>query len=113
MQYTIAFLNANKKQLSLFSGFYLPVCLGKVICHEVESHSIFLSEEAAKDKAERRLEKFITENAEKGVQILKKNVKIETGMTICKCICSYQAYISETESIPATQVEDNEERTNS
>ena len=106
-------LIVNEKQLSLFSGFYLPVYLGKVICHEVESHSVFLSEEAATEKAKMRLEKFITENAEKGVQILKKNVKIETGITICKCICSYQAYISETESIPATQVEDNEERTNS
>ena len=106
-------LMVEETQLSLFPGFYLPVCLGKVICHEVESHSIFLSEEAAKEKAERRLEKFITENAEKGVQIFKKNVKIETGMTICKCVCNYQAYISETRSIPATQVEDNEERTNS
>ena len=106
-------LMVEEKQLSLFPGFYLPVYLGKVICHKVESHSIFLSEEAAKEKAERRLEKFIAENAEKGVQILKKNVRIETGMTICKCVCSYQAYVSETGSIPATQVDDNEERTNS
>ena len=64
-------------------------------------------------KAQNRLKKFIAENTEKGVQILKKNVKIETGMTICKCVCSYQAYISETERIPATQVEDNGERINS
>lgn len=106
-------LMVEERQLSLFQGFYLPVCLGKVTCHEIESHSIFLSEKAAKVKAQNRLKKFIAENTEKGVQILKKNVKIETGMTSCKCVCSYQAYISETERIPATQVEDNEERINS
>ena len=68
-----------------------------------------LSEEDSKEIANNHLNKFLSEKEEKGVQILKKNVRIETGMTICKCICNYQAYISETKRIPAMQMEESEE----
>ena len=57
---------------------------------------------------------IIAEKKEKGVLILKKKVRIETGMTFCKCVCTYQAYTSDTRRIPSMQtevMEDNEEGT--
>lgn len=59
--------------------------------------------------------KFIAgKKRKRGFQILKKNVRIETGMTFCKCVCTYQAYTSDTRRIPSMQtevMEDNEEGT--
>ena len=51
------------------------------------------------------------EKEEKGLQILKKDVRIDTSMTVCKCICTYQAYTSDMQRIPAMQMEESEKGT--
>ena len=77
-------------------------------------YPVLLSDRKLKELSIQRLDKFIAEKKDKGVQILKKNVRIETGMTFCKCVCTYQAYTSDTRRIPSMQtevMEDNEEGT--
>lgn len=99
----------EEKQLTLFSDFYLPVIFGVVRIHPCDTKTVFLSEEDAKKTALLHLDKFIKEKKEKGVQILKKNVRIDTGVTVCKCICTYQAYVSDHGRIPAITMAENQE----
>ena len=99
----------KEHQLSFFSDFYISIYWGIITVRPYKKETILLSEEDSKEIANNHLNKFLSEKEEKGVQILKKNVRIETGMTICKCICNYQAYISETKRIPAMQMEESEE----
>ena len=104
----------EEHQLTLFSDFYLPVIWGKIRIRTFTQHPVLLSDRQLKELSIQRLDKFIAEKKEKGVQILKKNVRIETGMTFCKCVCTYQAYTSDTRRIPSMQtevMEDNEEGT--
>ena len=104
----------EEHQLTLFSDFYLPVIWGKIRIRTFAQYPVLLSDRKLKELSIQRLDKFIAEKKEKGVQILKKNVRIETGMTFCKCVCTYQAYTSDTRRIPSMQtevMEDNEEGT--
>ena len=104
----------EEHQLTLFSDFYLPVIWGKIRIRTFTQYPVLLSDRKLKELSIQRLDKFIAEKKEKGVQILKKNVRIETGMTFCKCVCTYQAYTSDTRRIPSMQtevMEDNEEGT--
>ena len=102
---------SGEVQLSLFSDFYLPVSLGKISVRSYKWQTCLLSESSSREKAASRLEKFLVEKEEKGVQILKKNVRIDTDMTFCRCICTYEAYVTDTGHIPAMQMEDNKEGT--
>ena len=101
----------EEHQLALFSDFYLPLIWGKIRFRSYTELPVLLSDVELKSMAMQQLDKFIAEKKEKGVQILKKDVRIETGMTFCKCICTYQAYTSETRRIPSMQMEENEEGT--
>ena len=101
----------EEHQLTLFSDFYLPVIWGKIRIRSFTQQPVLLSDSEIESQATQQLDKFITEKKEKGVQILKKNVRIEIGMTFCKCVCTYQAYTSETRRIPSMQMEENEEGT--
>ena len=106
----------EEHQAALFSDFYLPVIWGKIRVRSYQEYPQLLADRELKKMAMRQMDKIIAEKKEKGVQILKKNVRIEAGMTFCKCICTFVAYTSDTERIPSMQeerMENNEEGTSS
>lgn len=70
-------------RLRLFNNFYLPVNWGKIEQREYTLTEKIYSKEEADRKAKESLDKFLWKIEEKGVQILRNNVKIEAGLKNC------------------------------
>ena len=69
----------KEKQLQLLQNFYLPVTYGKIIFREYYIKEQKYTKEEAKALLNEKYTKFITTLEEKGVQIIAKDVKIETN----------------------------------
>lgn len=69
----------NEKQLQLLQDFYLPVLYGKYTYREYYIEEQKYTKDEAKEILNEKYEKFITTLSEKGVQIIRKDVKIETN----------------------------------
>ncbi|MEG1847328.1 MAG: sporulation protein YqfD [Lachnospiraceae bacterium] len=80
----IAFQNYDcytlQKRLKVLDHLYLPIVVGSKKIQEYVEISKRYTKEEAKQLAEKRLQQYIVELEEKGVQIIKKDVKIETGL---------------------------------
>lgn len=71
------------RQLCLFQNFYLPFSLVIQEHLEYENVKVKRDETTVVGEAEKNLYKFFTKIQEKGVQIFKNNVKIETNEKYC------------------------------
>ena len=71
-------------QVKLGRNFYLPVSWGNIHYQEYEFVQQTYSKNAAVKLSEHTLNKFLEKFQEKGVQIFKNNVKIETDGKTCK-----------------------------
>lgn len=69
----------NKKQLKILDNFYLPIFTGSEIIREYSDVSKRYTKEEGKNILNENFMKFIADLKEKGVQIIQKDVKIETG----------------------------------
>ncbi len=67
----------EKKQLSLFENYTLPVYLGRDLWQEYDTEEKIYTKEEVKDIFEQKIQKFIETLEEKGVQIIEKNVTIK------------------------------------
>ena len=66
----------EKKQLRLFENYYLPVYIGSDLVREYVVEEKIYSQSEVKILFEEKLQKFIENLQEKGVQIIEKNVTI-------------------------------------
>lgn len=73
----------QERQLCLPPDFYLPVTAGIVTVREYCPIEELWTAEEAKKLAEERLDKFLLEIKEKGVQIFQNNVTISSGVSAC------------------------------
>lgn len=78
----------NISQVKLNSSFYLPFYYGKIQITEQEIMTEKFTENQAKQKAEEKLSKYITNLQQKGVQIRENNVTIEVDEKKCKAFGS-------------------------
>lgn len=69
--------------LRLFDDFYLPFSVGVVTARAYKNELHSYTKEEARALAEEKLQKFLYQNEEKGVQISEKNVKIDISATSC------------------------------
>ncbi len=69
----------NETQLQLLQDFYLPILYGKYTYREYYVEEQKYTKDEAKEILNEKYQKFITTLSEKGVQIIRKNVKIETN----------------------------------
>lgn len=69
----------KERQLQILSDFYLPVTYGSYTFREYYIEEQKYSKEEAKAILNEKYTKFITTLTEKGVQIIRKDVKIETN----------------------------------
>lgn len=76
-------LLAGERQLCILEDFYLPFSACLVTAREYRTCVEMYTEEEARALAEAKLQKFLSENEEKGVQIFENNVKIEISATSC------------------------------
>lgn len=67
---------SEEKQLKLFGNFYLPVYLKKITGKEYTSYERSYTEDELKKLSEEYMEQIIKKLIEKGVQIIKNDVKI-------------------------------------
>ncbi len=74
----------RETQLKVLRDFYLPVSLCKITAYEYSKILKTYTKEEAISLAKAKLQKFIMENEQKGVQIFENNVKIELSMTTCR-----------------------------
>lgn len=74
----------RERQLCLFQDFYLPVSAGILRAQEYRIFAGAYTKKEALDLAEANLQKFLTENEEKGVQIFENDVRIEISATTCQ-----------------------------
>lgn len=74
----------EEHQLKVAEDFYLPVHYGTISVREYEKLKQRYTETEANLLAQNRLDRFLLELQEKGVQILEKNVTIECDSNICK-----------------------------
>ncbi len=65
------------------SSFYLPFSIEKTTIHEYNLKQITLTEDEAKEKAKVKLQEYISDLQEKGVQIIENNVKITCDEDTC------------------------------
>ena len=70
--------------MKLNSSFYLPFYYGIIQISEQEIISQKLTKEQAKQRAEEKLSKYITNLQQKGVQIRENNVTIEVTGKECQ-----------------------------
>ena len=73
----------EEHQLCLMNDFYLPVSAGILQSREYKTIVETYEEEEAISIAEAKLQKFLSENEEKGVQIFENNVKISVSANVC------------------------------
>ena len=78
----------NISQVKLNSSFYLPFYYGIIQISEQEIISQKLTKEQAKQRAEEKLSKYITNLQQKGVQIRENNVTIEVDEKKCRAFGS-------------------------
>lgn len=69
----------SETQLQLLQDFYLPVLYGKYTYREYYIEEQKYTKDEAKEILNEKYQKFITTLSEKGVQIIRKDVKIETN----------------------------------
>lgn len=74
----------SEYQLHVMKDFYLPLSVGYISAKEYRYVTKTYSPEEAQKIAEERLQKFLLENTEKGVQIFENNVKIDISATLCR-----------------------------
>lgn len=74
----------KETQLKILQDFYLPVSFCKITAHEYTKTIKTYTKKEAILLAEAKLQKFIKQNEQKGVQIFENDVKIETSMTACR-----------------------------
>lgn len=67
----------DENQVKIFNNFYLPVNYGKKTAYEYEEVIQNYTDEEAKNILNEKLQIFLEELSEKGIQISEKNVKIE------------------------------------
>ena len=66
----------EKKQLSLFENYYIPVYIGRNISREYNVEKKIYNKDEIKALFESKIQKIIVTLEEKGVQIIEKNVTI-------------------------------------
>ena len=84
-------------QLHLTDNFYLPVSLRKITYQEYENVKKTHTEEEIRQIATKNLENYLTDLEEKGIQIIGKNVIIESkgGKYVVKgTIDAYESIVS-------------------
>ncbi len=74
----------KEHQLCLLEDFYLPFSAGILQANEYRITAKAYTKEEASALAEANLQKFLTENEEKGVQIFENDVRIEISATACQ-----------------------------
>jgi len=65
------------KQIKILDNFYLPIYFGKKTIREYQNVTLKYSDEEMEKLANKHLKEFIASLEEKGVQIIRKDVKIE------------------------------------
>lgn len=89
---------SEDNQLCIFSNYYLPIYLDKYMYKEyVEKPKRYSEDEAVKIEND-KIELFLSDLQEKGVQIIQNNVKIEVYEDICKAsgkIIAHESLIKE------------------
>lgn len=73
----------REQQMHILKDFYLPVSIGTVCAREYRYITKTHSKEEAEKIAGERLQKFLSEKEEKGVQIFENNVKIDISAILC------------------------------
>lgn len=73
----------EEHQLRVLDDFYLPVQFGILEAREYKKTVKIYSEKEAMQIADAKLQKFLLENEQKGVQIFENNVRINISATSC------------------------------
>lgn len=74
------------RYFTITDNFYLPFSIEKIRCKEYSSHTETYTEEEAKAIANEKINNYINNLSEKGIQIIENNVTIEVNNS--KCIIS-------------------------
>ncbi len=74
----------TERQLRLPGNIYLPASAGILSAREYKRTVVAYTKEEAIALAKQKLQKFLLENEQKGVQIFENNVKIEVSTTSCR-----------------------------
>ncbi|MGN0484091.1 MAG: sporulation protein YqfD [Lachnospiraceae bacterium] len=78
-------VTAQTKQLHLMNDFYLPVWLEHKSVQKYHLKTVSYSKKQAETKAKQNLEIFLRKLQKKNVEILQKNVMIDSGNGMCQC----------------------------
>ena len=89
--------------VKLTENFYLPLTFGSTLYEEYEIYTESYSKVEAEALAEANLNEFVENLAQKGVQIIENNVKIEVGTNICRAVGTITA-LEEIGSYTPTEV---------
>lgn len=100
----------NEKQVKLGNNFYLPLVIGCEKNEEYVSVKRKYTEEEARQKANQNLEEYCAKLKEKGVQIIKINVKINVSNATC-ISRGFLEVVEKTGKRVATETKTIEERT--
>lgn len=73
----------KEQRLHILQDFYLPVSFSAIIAREYQTELRTYTKEEAICIADAKLQKFLSQKEEKGVQIFEKNVKIDVSATSC------------------------------
>jgi similar to stage IV sporulation protein len=89
--------------VKLTENFYFPLTFGSTLYEEYEIYTESYSKVEAEALAEANLNEFVENLAQKGVQIIENNVKIEVGTNICRAVGTITA-LEEIGSYTPTEV---------
>lgn len=92
--------------VKLTENFYLPLSFGTVSCEEYETYTENYTMEEARLLAETKLDAFLQNLMEKGVQIVENNVKIEVGSGTCRAAGTIAALEEISQTVPTEILED-------
>ena len=107
------YVTTETSQLHVTDNFYLPVFLAKSTYQEVQKTDQTYDMAQAKKLAAENLEQFLTDLEEKGIQIIEKNVMIESKNGRYMVTGTIDAYESIVSYVPAdTSETTSEERQN-
>lgn len=103
------YVTTETAQLHVTDNFYLPVFLAKSTYQEVQKTDQTYDMTQAKKLAAENLEQFLTDLEEKGIQIIEKNVMIESKNGRYMVTGTIDAYESIVSYVPADTSETTSE----
>lgn len=104
IQPKVPFAHFEKKtdlyEIHVTENFYLPFSVKRIQYLEYEPEEVFYSKKSLKGLAEKRFRKKYENILQKGVQIIEKDVKIDTNGKVCRVTGNVKLLVPATEKKP-------------